>query len=96
MKFRISLLLLYLGGAEASSPNECQEVALVVNALKIGNAASSYCSSILRISTVTLTVDVTTTQPMVSTSASITVQTTISGASTVTAPTVTTVSQSLS
>jgi hypothetical protein len=97
MNFLASLLLfLYLGGAQAALPNECQEVSLVVTALKIGNAASAYCSSILRISTVTLTVDATATTPTVSASTLISVQTIVSGVTIVTAPAVTVPSASVS
>jgi hypothetical protein len=96
-KFVVLLLIFLSLGAEAivrPNPNECQDVSLVVDALRLQRVASAYCSSILQISTVTI--GVTATVPTVSITTTVSVETDISGVTIATAPVVTTVVPSVS
>ena len=92
----VSLLLFLCLGAQAVvlPPSACQDLSLVVNALRIQKAASAYCSSVLKISTVT--VDVTATTPSVSVTTTVTVQTSTSGVTLIIAPASITVTTSVS
>jgi hypothetical protein len=94
----VSLLVFLCLEAQAVAvvlpPNACQDLTLVVDALRLQKAASAYCSSVLRISTVT--VDVTATTPSVSLTTTVTVTTSTSGVTVITAPATITVSPSVS
>jgi hypothetical protein len=93
----VSLLLCLSLGAQALvalPPNACNDVSLVVDALRIEKAADAFCSSILHIPTVT--VSVTATTPTVSASTTISIETEISGVSVFSAALSTVVSASVS
>jgi len=96
MVLLVSLLLFLCLGAQAVvlPPNACHDISLVVNALRVQKAASAYCSSVLRISTVT--VDTTATTPSISVTTTVTVVTSTSGVTIITAPATTAVTGSVS
>jgi hypothetical protein len=86
------VLALVLSGAQALIParNACQDVSLVVDALRIERAADAFCSSILGIKTVT--VGVAATIPEVSSTTSFTIETITSGTTVFVAPSSTVIS----
>lgn len=88
-------LSLSLGAhAIASQQNTCHEVALVIDALMVKSGSDAFCSSLLKIPTVTISV--TQTVPMVSVTDTLDVETSTSGVTVFTASASTSVIPSVS